>query len=300
MKHWLRILRAIHRVFLLAARDNLFDLRPVHRLLSHDLALSCAHRHRCIHRSAAYATPLRFQLGEFFDRILPLRCQPILQSYFVEAPHNARPSRVVLVAAIVSITGASSVIAKLMEGLRRANNLPRNCWSVWSRLARAYLLVPLSLLPFAITSSLVVFGHIIVAWLALNVMSEARASVYFIAVLLPRIVHSPAASASLHSSFTWALPCSSPGSAHFPEPSQQPPCGSSPLSPSDGMSHASPTTPGSTALSAPGLRCFSGSTSSRSASSSALNLMPWSTARHPRTPKLPRLPICHPPKLNLR
>ena len=131
-----------------------------------------------------YTAPLRSQLGEFFDRILPTDVSPMLQSYFVDAPHHARSARVVLAAFFVSVTGASSVIAKFMEGLRRANGLPPDCWSVWSRRARAYLLVPLCLLPFAITSALVVFGHIIVLWLTQDLPSEARAPVYVMAVLI--------------------------------------------------------------------------------------------------------------------
>jgi membrane protein len=119
-------------------------------------------------------TPARFQLSEFFDRVLPSDVSPILQSYFVEAPHNERSGRVLLLATIVSITGASSVIAKIMEGLRRAHHLPPNCWSVWRRRARAYLLVPLSLLPFVITSVLVVFGHILTVWLDMHVMPSAQ------------------------------------------------------------------------------------------------------------------------------
>jgi membrane protein len=128
-------------------------------------------------------TPLRSQLAEFFDRVLPSDVSPILQSYFVNAPHNARSGRVLLVAFIVSVTGASSVIAKIMEGLRRANNLPPNCWSVWTRRIRAYILVPLLLLPFVITSALVVFGHVIVVWLTMDVMPSARFSVYLIALI---------------------------------------------------------------------------------------------------------------------
>ena len=128
-------------------------------------------------------TPLRSQLAEFFDRVLPSDVSPILQSYFVDAPHSARSARVLFVAFIVSVTGASSVIAKIMEGLRRANNLPPNCWSVWTRRIRAYILVPLLLLPFVITSALVVFGHVIVVWLTMDVMPSARFSVYLIALI---------------------------------------------------------------------------------------------------------------------
>jgi membrane protein len=133
-------------------------------------------------------TPLRFQLSGFFDRVLPPDVSPVLQSYFVSSPHSARSARVLLVAFLVSVTGASSVIAKIMEGLRRANHLPRNCWSVWRRRARAYVLVPLSLLPFVITSLLVVFGHIIVLWLAMDVIPSERVPVYVFALVIRWIV----------------------------------------------------------------------------------------------------------------
>src|SRR5450756_167088 len=75
------------------------------------------------------SAPIRSQLANFFDRLLPSDVSPILQSYFVDAPHSGRSGRVLLVALFVSITGASSVIAKLMEGLRRAHELPPDCWS---------------------------------------------------------------------------------------------------------------------------------------------------------------------------
>jgi len=132
--------------------------------------------------------PIRFQLAEFFDRILPPDVSPILQSYFVDAPHTARTGRFLFFAVLVSVTGASSVIAKLMEGLRRAHHLPRDCWSAWRRRARAYLLVPLSLLPFVITSALVVFGHFITTWIAMHVMPSARGPVFVIALLVRWLV----------------------------------------------------------------------------------------------------------------
>src|SRR6202041_3337201 len=65
-------------------------------------------------------TPLRFQLSTFFDRILPPDVSPLLQSYFVDAPHNPRSTHALIVAFLVSLTGASSVLATLMEGVRRA------------------------------------------------------------------------------------------------------------------------------------------------------------------------------------
>ena len=190
-----QVLRPIRRVYHLveraldrAARHDLFNLAQssaYSAMVSLFPALIVA---AAVIGQLPDTAPLRFQLSVFFDRILPSDVSPLLQGYFVDAPHHSRSARVLVVAFIVSVSGASSVIAKLMEGLRRANDLPRNCWSVWTRRGRAYLLVPLSLLPFVITSSLVVFGHIIVVWLALHVMSSARVTVYLVALLIRWIV----------------------------------------------------------------------------------------------------------------
>jgi membrane protein len=132
--------------------------------------------------------PIRFQLSGFFDRILPSDVSPLLQSYFVESPHSTRSAHAIIVALLVSLTGASSVIATLMEGVRRANDLPADCWTFWQRRLRAFLLVPLSLVPFALASILVVFGHFITEWLTLHIIPSARTPVYVFALLLRWVV----------------------------------------------------------------------------------------------------------------
>jgi membrane protein len=128
--------------------------------------------------------PLRFQLSSFFDRILPPDVSPLLESYFVTSAQTVRPTHALSVSAFVSLLGASSVIATIMEGIRRANDLPVDCWTFLQRRRRALLLVPLSLIPFALASVLVVFGHFITLWLALHVMPSARTPVYLFALLM--------------------------------------------------------------------------------------------------------------------
>jgi membrane protein len=128
--------------------------------------------------------PLRFQLSSFFDRILPPDVSPLLESYFVTSAQTIRPTHALGVSAFVSLLGASSVIATVMEGIRRANDLPVDCWTFLQRRSRALLLVPLSLIPFALASVLVVFGHFITLWLALHVMPSARTPVYLFALLM--------------------------------------------------------------------------------------------------------------------
>ena len=133
-------------------------------------------------------TPLRFQLSTFFDRILPPDVSPLLQSYFVDSPHSPRSTHALIVAFLVSITGASSVLATLMEGVRRANELPIDCWSFLQRRIRAFLLVPLSLIPFVLASTLVVFGQFITQWLAVHIMPSARTPIYTVALLIRWVV----------------------------------------------------------------------------------------------------------------
>jgi membrane protein len=132
--------------------------------------------------------PLRFQLSTFFDRILPPDVSPLLQSYFVDSPHSNRSARALIAAFIVSLIGASSVIATLMEGVRRANDLPIDCWTFAQRRLRAFLLVPLSLVPFVLASTLVVFGQFITEWLAVHIMPSARTPIFAVALLIRWIV----------------------------------------------------------------------------------------------------------------
>ena len=135
-----------------------------------------------------YTAPIRFQLALFFNRILPSDVTPVLQSYFATTHHNPKSTRALIVGVLVSVTGASSVIATFMEGFRRAHGLPPDCWTFWQRRVRAYILVPLSLIPLAIASLLVVFGHIITAWLAMHIMPSARTPVYVTALIVRWII----------------------------------------------------------------------------------------------------------------
>lgn len=128
--------------------------------------------------------PVRFQLSAFFDRILPPDVSPLLEGYFVDSPHSPKSSHALVIAFFVSLIGASSVLSTLMEGVRRANDLPMDCWTFWQRRRRALLLVPLSLIPFAVASVLVVFGHFITERVAMHLLPFARTPVYIFALLV--------------------------------------------------------------------------------------------------------------------
>jgi membrane protein len=128
--------------------------------------------------------PLRYQLAAFFDRILPPGVSPLLDAYFQNSPSNTHSIRALVSAGFVSFLGASNVVVTLMEGLRRARNLPADCWTFWQRRRRGFELVPLSLVPLAVASLLVMFGHAVTAWIASNISPDVRAPVYAIALLV--------------------------------------------------------------------------------------------------------------------
>jgi membrane protein len=132
------------------------------------------------------AAPLKIEVGGFFDQVLPAPVFPLLTGYFVNS--TVHTNRVLGLAALVSVSGASSVLATLMEGLRRAAHLPRNAWSFWERRLRALLLVPLSLLPLVIATLLVMFGRWMMMWIAANVWTDARPILFAVALALRWII----------------------------------------------------------------------------------------------------------------
>jgi membrane protein len=128
--------------------------------------------------------PLRFQVSVFFDRILPPDVSPLLDAYFQNTPKNTHSVRALVTAGFVSFLGASNVVATIMEGLRRAQGLPDSCWTFWQRRRRSFELVPLSLVPMAVASLLVVFGHAVTMWLAPSITPDVRETIYAIALLI--------------------------------------------------------------------------------------------------------------------
>ena len=184
MRRLLRLPRILHGTVLRAARHdclNLAQSTAYSAMVSLFPALIVA---AAVVSLLPDTTPLRFQLSAFFDRILPPDVSPLLEGYFVDAPHSPRSTHALIAAFIVSLIGASSVLATLMEGVRRANELPVDCWTFWQRRLRALLLVPLSLAPFVLATTFVVFGQFFTGWLTLHIMPFARTPVSVFALLI--------------------------------------------------------------------------------------------------------------------
>jgi membrane protein len=128
--------------------------------------------------------PLRVQMALFFDRVLPSNVSPLLDIYFSTAHRSAFTVRALLGSVVVAIAGASSVMATLMEGFRRAYDLPLTQGSFWPRRVRSLALVPLSLVPMTMASLLVVFGHMLAHWLSGEVTPALRMPVLVVAFVL--------------------------------------------------------------------------------------------------------------------
>jgi membrane protein len=128
--------------------------------------------------------PVRFQLAAFFNRVLPPGVVTLLDTTLESTPNHTHSVRALVSAGIVSFLGASNVIATLMEGLRRARELPADAWSFWKRRRRAFELVPLSLVPLAVASVMVMFGHAVTSWLTPSFAPEVRESIYAFTVLI--------------------------------------------------------------------------------------------------------------------
>jgi membrane protein len=128
--------------------------------------------------------PVRFQLAAFFNRVLPPGVVSLLEPTFEGTPNHTHSLRAMVSAGVVSFLGASNVIATLMEGLRRARDLPADYWTFWMRRRRAFELVPVSLIPLAVASLVVMFGHAVTGWLAPTIGPGVQASIYAVTVLI--------------------------------------------------------------------------------------------------------------------
>ena len=100
------------------------------------------------------------------EQFLPPDTLDLVQSSVLA--HHHRSTQVVLSATGLSLFAGLGVMLSLMEGFRRAYHLPPEDWTFWGRRARALLLVPIALVPLAVASLVIVFGHEIERWMIDN------------------------------------------------------------------------------------------------------------------------------------
>jgi membrane protein len=111
------------------------------------------------------------------EQFLPADALDVVQSSILN--HQLHSGQVVLSATALSLFAGLGVMLSLMEGFRRAYRLPPEGWSFWGRRGRALLLVPIVLVPLALASLVVVFGHQIELWMIENAGHELRHIVIF-------------------------------------------------------------------------------------------------------------------------
>jgi membrane protein len=110
------------------------------------------------------------------DQFLPAGSFDLLQ----DAMESRRlySAQVLLSATSLSIFAGHGLMLSLMEGFRRAYQLPHD-WGYWQRVWRALLLVPIVLVPLWLASLLLVFGQQIEIWMIGNAGHELRYVVLF-------------------------------------------------------------------------------------------------------------------------
>src|ERR1700743_1840215 len=96
----------------------------------------------------------------------------LVQSYFQS--QQTMSTKVLWSASLVSIFAAMGVMLSLMEGFRRAYQLPRGVWNFWRERAIALMLIPFCLVPMVFATVLVAFGHQIENWMIDNADHELR------------------------------------------------------------------------------------------------------------------------------
>ncbi len=117
-------------------------------------------------------TTLMGEIRSAFDQFLPGDALSLLHSSLQAS--RMRSAQLLLSASAISIFGGIGMMLSFMEGFRRAYRLPRSDWDLWQRRLRALLLVPIVLVPLALATLLLVFGHQIEAWMIANSDHELR------------------------------------------------------------------------------------------------------------------------------
>ena len=115
-----------------------------------------------VEEGARFLGGLRTTLEQF----LPDETLDLLQSGALS--HPLRSNQLVISATILTLFAGLGVMLSFMEGFRRADDLPLEDWGFWDRRLRAFLLVPIAMVPLTVATLLVVFGHQIELWMIDN------------------------------------------------------------------------------------------------------------------------------------
>jgi membrane protein len=122
-------------------------------------------------------TSLVGEVRASFEQFLPADSMSLLQSSL--ETHRLLSAQLIFSAASLSAFAGLGMMLSLMEGFRRAYQLPLNKWGFWQRRGRALLLVPIVLVPLSLSTLVLVFGRQFEAWMIDNAGHELRHVVLF-------------------------------------------------------------------------------------------------------------------------
>jgi membrane protein len=118
------------------------------------------------------------EMRAMFEQFLPADTMDLLQAAVLT--HTMHSFQVILSAASLSVFAGLGVMLSLMEGFRRAYRIPQEDWGFWGRRLRALMLVPIILIPMAVATLAIVFGHQIEQWMIDVSGHELRRVVVFL------------------------------------------------------------------------------------------------------------------------
>jgi len=158
----------LQRCVLAAADDNCFGIAKgaaYSALLSFFPVLTSATAVLVQTHAQFISDPIK----NFLSEVVPPGTEDLVMHQF--QARGARPWLVIVVAALVSLWAASSVIKSLIEGFQAAYRVPRNR-NFWSNTGVAASLVLLSAIPLVAASALLLFGnqveHVVLGWMKVD------------------------------------------------------------------------------------------------------------------------------------
>jgi membrane protein len=126
-------------------------------------------------------------IESFLSQVVPPGTEDLVMHQF--QTRGTRPWAVLVVAALVSLWAASSVIKSLIEGFQAAYRVPRNR-NFWSNSGVAVSLVLLSAIPLVAASALLLFGnqveHAVLGWMKVDPLWNPLAWVWELVSRLAR------------------------------------------------------------------------------------------------------------------
>ncbi len=161
-----RALEKFRLALLTSLSHDVFGTAKARRVLRHSLPLSHHPGLTTLLALTPESDTLRGEMRAAFAEVLPADTMTLLHAYFTN--QKVRSEQVLSSAILVSLVAAMGMMLSLMEGFRRAYDLPRREWNFWVERAVALALVPLCLVPMAFATVMVAFGHQIEEWVITN------------------------------------------------------------------------------------------------------------------------------------